>query len=140
MSEQKQSSETPVPLSALTLPSQPQASELTAGRPHARGPIAVGRIERPGHTRALLGVVGQIRTPKLSNPSPQKCYCATLHGKRDFTDMLHKNVKTGLSPGVSSGPGEIAKAPGRGRQQARVRAVTTEAEVCAGFSQEKKGP
>lgn len=54
--------------------------------------------------------------------------------------MLHKDVKTGISPGVSSGSGEIAKALGRERQQARVREVMTEAEVCAGFSQEKKGP
>lgn len=43
VSEQKRSSETPVLLSALRLPSQAQASELTAGHPHARGPQSRGQ-------------------------------------------------------------------------------------------------
>lgn len=99
-----------------------------------------GGQDRRSQAGALLAVVGRMMAPKLSNPSPQKCDYATLHGKRDFTDAISKDVKTGVYPGSPGRPGGVTKALGRQRQQARVREVMTEAEVTAGLCKQRKGP
>lgn len=101
---------------------------------HAERPLTGLSVREQERNSVGLGAV----KPRFhSQPRPQNCDCATLHGKRDFTDALCKDLKTGVYPGVSGGPDGIAKALGRGRQQARVREVMMEAEVSAGLCKQE---
>lgn len=110
--------------SVLTLTTQPQASEFTSRSHHERGPRGPSPPASQGSGQdwgsqagASLAAVGRLAAPKVSDPSLWKCDCATSPGKRDFTDAISKDVRTGVCPESPGRPHRVTKALGNQRQR-----------------------